>query len=120
MKILIDTDKITDLLINLLLNIGEKQEDDYDNIPILNTVEVGKYHGRHNGDRPTWYFDRALKDYPSEFYLGIVGCTSFVVLHNDVRWEKDGYIVKQSDVSGRGMTIVAPAFCKSKIATITY
>ncbi len=121
MKIVIDTDKVSALLINLFLSIGEEQTNTSDeNVPSLGVTENGKYHGRHNGDRPTWYFDKNLKDYPSEFHLNIEGCCSYFVLHNGVRWETDGYIVKQSDVPGRGMAIVAPAFCKSKIATITY
>ncbi len=43
-----------------------------------------------------------------------------VVTNNGTRWEGRGYIVKQSDVTGRGLAVVAPASCKSTIANLTW
>lgn len=83
--------------------------------------ETGNYHGRFNGDRPHWYYSRNMKDYPSEFYLTISGCTSRLkVSHNGSRWESGGYLAKQSDVSGRGMVVLGPSSCGSRESYIAY
>ncbi len=82
--------------------------------------DVGSYHGRTNGDRPTWYFPKKMSSYPSTFTVNVAGCSSFRVLNNGKRWVKGGYIVKQSDVSGRGLALLAPSSCGSRKATISY
>jgi len=79
------------------------------------------YHGRYNGDRATWYAAKDLKDYPQTFVIEIPGCTTFSVnAHDGKRVEHKGYIVKQSDVAGRGLGVVAPQSCQSQDATISY
>ncbi len=85
------------------------------------TREDGKYHGRPNGDRPQWYFTKDLKDYPKTIILDIPGCfDSKVINHDGIRYDVDSLVLKQSDVAGRHMAILAPQSCKSEIATITY
>ena len=83
--------------------------------------EVGSYSGRYNGDRPTWYFSKKMKSYPSTFYITISGCVSDLkVSNNGSRWEGSGIIAKQSDVSGRGLAVVGASSCKSSSAYIEY
>lgn len=84
-------------------------------------TETFKYHGRHNGDRATWYAKNNLKDYPQTFIVEIPGCTKFSVnAHDGNRIEHTGYIIKQSEVAGRGLGLIAPQSCQSKDATISY
>lgn len=84
-------------------------------------TEALKYHGRFNGDRATFYAANRMKDYPASFTVTILGCGTIPVnKNNGDRAEYNGYIIKQSDVSGRGMAVVAPASCKSTDATIRY
>ena len=84
-------------------------------------TDRGRYHGRHNGNRPTWYFPRNMSSYPSKFKVSIPGCSSFEVRNNNGRrYVNGGYIVKQSDVPGRGLALVAPAGCSSRSASITF
>ena len=79
------------------------------------------YRGRTNGNRPTFYAPRDMKDYPSTFDVSIANCRSFTVNNNNGRrWEGGGYIVKQSHVSSRGLALVAPASCNSSTAKITF
>ncbi len=79
------------------------------------------YNGRTNGNRPTWYYSKKMSSYPGTFTLNISGCrTGIVVSNNGSRWESGGYLVKQSDVSGRGMAVLAPATCNSTSSYITY
>ena len=83
--------------------------------------ETGKYFGRYNGDRPTWYYGKKMSGYPKTFYLTISGCVSNVkVSNNGKRWTGSGLVVKQSEVSGRGMAVLAPSSCKSKSSYLTY
>ncbi len=84
------------------------------------TQESGNYHGRHNGDRATWYFQKTMAGYPSQFKAVVSGCGEFTVNNNGHRYEYAGYIVKNSDVSGRGMALVAPSSCKSSTSYIIY
>lgn len=84
-------------------------------------TEVLRYHGRHNGDRATWYAKKELKNYPQIFVIEIPGCTTFSVNeHDGKRIEHGGYIIKQSDVTGRGLAVVAPQSCQSRDATLSY
>lgn len=83
-------------------------------------TENGRYVGRTNGNRPTWYFGKTMRRYPSSFKFSVSGCASFTVKNNGHRWEGGGYIVKQSDVSGRGMAALAPASCGSRTARVSY
>jgi len=83
--------------------------------------ENGDYHGRYNGDRPTWYFDHNMSWYPSSFSIIVEGCgTVSVINNNGTRFESGSYIVKQSDVAGRGMALVFPASCKSTKSSLEY
>lgn len=85
------------------------------------SFHVMEYHGRYNGDRPTWYAHHNMGGFPQHFIIDIEGCKKLEVSsHNAKRWEHGGYILKQSDVPGRGMALVAPKGCKSKVAKIAY
>jgi uncharacterized protein YceK len=87
----------------------------------ITKTDYGRYHGRHNGNRGTWYFPRNMSSYPSTFDVSISGCSSFTVNNNNGRrYTTGGYIVKQSDVPGRGLALVAPASCGSRSARITF
>jgi len=95
--------------------------------PAGETTENGLYWGRHNGDRATWYFTKSMTAYPDIIYLTVDGCVSGVKVkttevdhEGNPRFVIDGYIVKQSDVSGRGMAVVAPSSCLSEKASIAY
>ena len=82
--------------------------------------EKGKYHGRTNGGRPTWYFSRNMGSYPSTFKVNLANCATFdVVNNNGKRFTYGAYIVKQSHVSGRGMALLAPQKCSSRVANVT-
>ncbi len=85
-------------------------------------TESGTYHGRHNGDRPTWYFSKDLAQYPTPLMVDIPGCfANKLIEHDGVRYDNSsGLILKQSDVPGRHMAIVAPSSCQSNTATIAY
>jgi len=89
-------------------------------VPTSNTEE-GRYHGRHNGDRATWYFSKKMKDYPDMITVNVEGCyDDFLITNNGTRWEGNRIIMKQSDVSGRGMALIVPSSCKSKKASIMF
>ncbi len=81
-------------------------------------TEEGLYHGRTNGDRPTWYFSKQMKDYPQQFTVVVDGCVKVeVTSNNGTRFvNSDGTIVKQSDVRGRGLALVVPSSCHSRTA----
>ena len=52
------------------------------------TYEEGLYWGRHNGDRPTWYFSKPMRDYPQQFTVVVEGCaTVYVTSNNGDRFE---------------------------------
>ncbi len=85
------------------------------------STEKGLYWGRHNGNRPTWYFSRAMRDYPQQFTVVIDGCATVQVTNNNgTRFESGATIIKQSDVSGRGMAVVGSAGCYSRTSHITF
>jgi len=85
------------------------------------TVEKADYHGRYNGDRATWYLSKKMSSYPKDFTVVVSACKTFEVKDNNgTRFEYGGYIIKQSDVAGRGMAIVAPASCKSTEAYVKF
>ncbi len=81
-------------------------------------TEEGRYAGRHNGDRPTWYFNRPMRNYPQQFILVVDGCVKIRVVNNGIRFVSDSTIIKQSDVSGRGMAVITSSSCHSKTARI--
>ena len=84
-------------------------------------TEQGKYHGRHNGNRPTWYLSKKMSSYPAKFMVTIDGCgTTKVTSNNGRRFTSGGVVVKQSDVPGRGMAIVGSANCGSRTCKISY
>lgn len=91
---------------------------------ILRNKEIGDYRGRTNGNRPTWYFNKKMGDYPAQFTVVIKGakCDDLAVQNNGERYEKDlPYLVKQSDVPGRGMAVLASADCSpSEAAYVLY
>ena len=81
-------------------------------------TEEGRYAGRHNGDRATWYFSKPMRDYPQQFTVVVDGCVTVEVpSNNGTRYVSgDGTIVKQSDVRGRGLAVVVPSSCHSRTA----
>ena len=84
------------------------------------STEKGRYVGRGNGNRPTWYFSKKMKSYPKTFKVVIKGCSKITVSNNGTRYESDGVLVKQSDVSGRGMAVLGTSSCGSKSSYIKY
>ncbi len=83
--------------------------------PIQEVVEEGRYHGRHNGDRAQWYFSKPMRDYPDEFTVVIPECAEVRVTgNNGVRFTSGSMVVKQSDVTGRGLCVVIGSQCKAK------
>ncbi len=73
-----------------------------------------RYHGLTNGGRPTFYFDRNMGTYPARFTVTVVGCATVEVPNNNGhRHEGGGLVIKQSEVAGRGMAVVATAACRS-------
>ncbi len=82
-------------------------------------TENGRYVGRTNGNRPTWYFSKTMSRYPSTFKFSD-GCSSFTVKNNGHRFTTGAYVIKQSDVPGRGMAALSPASCGSRSAKISY
>ncbi len=87
-------------------------------IPIGN-IEKLSYHGRGNGDRPTWYGKRRLENYARTITVEIKGCVKRTITHNGKRYDRNNLIVKQSDVAGRGLAVVYHTSCKSKTAYVT-
>ena len=84
-------------------------------------VDNGWYRGRTNPDRPTWYFPKNMGAYPKSFTVNIANCGSIQVVNNNgKRFEQGLYLVKQSDVPGRGMAVLAPSKCSSRVATVQY
>ncbi len=67
------------------------------------------YFGKTNGGLPTWYFGGNMSDYPTTFTLTIDGCGSSSVSNNGHRWTGLGCVLKQSEVSGRGMGLICTA-----------
>lgn len=77
-------------------------------------TETGRYSGRHNGDRPTWYFSKKMAEYPDSFTIEVAGCTTVTVTgNNGHRYVEGATIVKQSDVAGRGMAVITSSGCSS-------
>lgn len=88
-------------------------------------VSTGKteqctYSGRYNGDRATWYCSKKMSSYPDGLRVVVDGCYNVTISDTGKRYEKSGLIVKQSDVSGRGLAIVTALSCKSKTAHVEY
>ena len=55
-----------------------------------------------------------MSSYPNAFTVVVVDCLTLeVTANNGTRFEKNGVVVKQSDVAGRGMAVVAPSSCMS-------
>lgn len=82
--------------------------------------ETLRYHGRYNGDRPTWYASRNMREYPKVFTVEIPGCVKMTIKNNGHRYEKNGIIVKQSDVRGRGMAVIYKSSCRGKQAALIF
>ena len=102
--------------------VGEKKEpaEDLEAAPEA-TKEQGNYHGRTNGNRPTWYFSKNMNEYPKEFFFTVQGCGGLNIVNNGIRYDPhNGWLVKQSDVAGRGMSALAESSCKSTEAFISW
>lgn len=82
--------------------------------------ETLRYHGRYNGDRPTWYGGKNMSQYPSTMRVVIDGCLDKTIVHDGKRYDDGSLIVKQSDVYGRGVAVVYSASCKSQTARFIF
>lgn len=86
--------------------------------------EYGGYFGKTNGQRKTWYFDKNMKNYPAKFYLTVPGdLEKRLVINNGTRWAPNGqpwYVIKQSEVPGRTMGLIAPVSTPGRVAYIEY
>lgn len=84
-------------------------------------IDYGRYVGRTNGNRPTWYFPRNMRDYPKQFTLVIDGCATVeVTSNNGHRYVSGSTIIKQSDVPGRGMAVLTSAGCYARTSHVNY
>lgn len=83
-------------------------------------VEVASYFGVTNGGRPTFYFSQLMSAYPSSFTIDVEGCARVLVSNDGVRFEGGGLVVKQSEVPGRGMGVIALPSCTSSRCYLTY
>lgn len=79
-----------------------------------------RYWGRHNGNRPHWYSFKPSSQFPKAIRIIVDGCSEFDINYNKTRWEGNGWIVKESEVPGRGLTVVGPVSCESRIAEVRY
>lgn len=102
------------------------ESEDPTELKVFGNKEVLKWFGRYNGDRGTWYssVNKDMADYPDKFWLTVKGCLSRAEVINDgKRYEiggKAGFIIKQSDVSGRPLAVICPQSCRSTRAWIEY
>lgn len=81
--------------------------------------EYGTYWGTPNGGRPQFYFKKKMNQYPKTFKLVIAGCVNRTITNNGSRFEgSNGLVVKQSEVSGRGMAVVGPYGCVTQTAYV--
>ena len=78
------------------------------------------YHGRYNIDRPLWYGSYNLSEYPDTMVISIPGCATKKITHNGKRYEKDGWLLKQSESPGRGLAVHYSATCKSTSNATAY
>jgi len=69
-------------------------------------TEYATYFGLTNGGMPTFYFSKNMSEYPTSFTLVIDGCLTAEVDNNGHRWTGGGWILKQSEVFGRGMGLI--------------
>lgn len=88
--------------------------------PPADADEVADYFGLTNGGRPTFYFSQVMSAYPAQFQVVVVGCASVTVINNNSRFEGGGLVIKQSEVSGRGMGVIALASCQSSRCYLQY
>lgn len=117
----VDTTSSEDTTTASLTVTSEQEDDDDTETTYSGITEYGNYVGRTNGDRPTWYFSKTMSRYPTTFELNIPGCaTGVTVTNNGTRWESGSYLAKQSDVTGRGLAVLAPSSCSSSTAYIVY
>ena len=124
--------RLSFLLILMLAFTGCSSDDDDSNTTTASATgygvvapsssETGLYWGRHNGNRPHWYYSMAMRDYPDSFYLTVVGCADRLLItrNGTTRVELGGYLLKQSDVQGRGMVVLGPASCYSRDSYIDF
>jgi hypothetical protein len=71
------------------------------------TKEMGDYIGKTNGGMPTFYFSRNMSQYPEKLFLTVKNVLPRTEIQNNgVRWDNGNVVLKQSEVSGRGMGLV--------------
>lgn len=88
--------------------------------PSASKTEQCKYAGRFNGDRMTAYCSKKMSQYPAKITIDVPGCVNKTIPNNGTRYQDSYLIVKQSEVSGRGMAIVVNSSCKSTTAYVKY
>lgn len=106
--------------IKVVCKDGTTYVDEYEKAQAGNKTLKLRYHGRYNGDRPTWYSDPPTKSFAAKVRVIVAGCSDFEADYNGHRWEGGGWIIKESDVAGRGLTVVGPSSCKSTVARLEY
>ena len=85
------------------------------------TTEACIYHGRYNGDRATFYCQKDMDEYPSTFQVEIPDYKTVTVANNNGhRATPGGFVIKQSEVSGRHLAITVPKSYKGKECNIKY
>lgn len=89
--------------------------------PVVETkIETSTIHpNRNNDNRAQYYFDHDMSFYGNQFVAEFCGKT-ITVTNNGTRSEHGSFLIKQSDVSGRGMVFVGPSSCYEKTAQVTY
>lgn len=87
-------------------------------------TELMAWFGRYNGDRGTWYGSKNMNQYPPVLCIQVNACLPTTCFpNNGRRWEKGGqagYVVKQSEVGGRGIALIVPRTCRSKVAKLIF
>jgi hypothetical protein len=75
-----------------------------------------QYWDRPNG-RAQWYSFRPFSSFNFPVLFSVPGCGDKLIdrgdpgWENDERYDKDGWILKESEVSGRGLTLLTPPSC---------
>lgn len=90
------------------------------NAPTSELTELGMLRpDRPNANRPQWYFNKPMKFYGDAFEISFCG-KQFVVPNTNDRFERGQFLVKQSDVVGRGMVVLGPSTCLGGEAIVKY
>jgi len=70
--------------------------------------QVCDYFEITNGNRPTWYCYKPMASYGKRIRVVVAGHLDATFDNDGTRWEGNGWVVKESEVAGRGLAIVGP------------